>query len=72
MMCDDHGRFLEIADVIHRLELTILKGVMEKRPESTWAQFIVEVIRLFIDFTFHNFLTPFSEWISNTHLLHCS
>lgn len=71
MMCDDHGRFLEIADVIHRLELTILKGVMEKRPESTWAHFIVEVIGLFIDFTFHN-LTPFSEWISNTHLLHCS
>lgn len=42
MMCDDHGRFLEISDVIHRLELTILKGVMEKRSESTWAQFIVE------------------------------
>ncbi|OIT01132.1 PREDICTED: transcription factor EMB1444-like [Nicotiana attenuata] len=42
MMCDDHGRFLEIADVIHRLELRILKGVMEKRQESTWAHFIVE------------------------------
>ncbi|MCD7456711.1 hypothetical protein HAX54_032823 [Datura stramonium] len=42
MMCDDHGRFLEISDVIHRLELTILKGVMEKRSESTWAHFIVE------------------------------
>lgn len=42
MMCDNHGRFLEISDVIHRLELTILKGVMEKRSESTWAHFIVE------------------------------
>ncbi|CAN4107182.1 unnamed protein product [Withania somnifera] len=42
MMCDGHGRFLEISDVIHRLELTILKGVMEKRSESTWAHFIVE------------------------------
>ncbi|PHT34743.1 hypothetical protein CQW23_26543 [Capsicum baccatum] len=42
MMCDDHGRFLEISDVIHRLELTILKGVMEIRSESTWAHFIVE------------------------------
>ncbi|XP_059305537.1 transcription factor bHLH155-like isoform X1 [Lycium ferocissimum] len=42
MMCDDHGRFLEISDVIHRLELTILKGVMEKRSETTWAHFIVE------------------------------
>nr|XP_027066328.1 transcription factor LHW-like [Coffea arabica] len=44
MLCNDHGRFLEIADVIHRLELTILKGAMEKRPdESAWAHFIVEV-----------------------------
>ncbi|KAK4342868.1 hypothetical protein RND71_038684 [Anisodus tanguticus] len=42
MMCDDHGRFLEISDVIHRLELTILKGVMERRSESTRAHFIVE------------------------------
>ena len=44
MLCNDHGRFLEIADVIHRLEVTILKGAMEKRPdESAWAHFIVEV-----------------------------
>ncbi|XP_060201717.1 transcription factor bHLH157-like [Lycium barbarum] len=42
MMCDNHGRLLEIFDVIHRLELTILKGVMEKRSETTWAHFIVE------------------------------
>ncbi|XP_055812472.1 transcription factor bHLH157-like isoform X1 [Solanum dulcamara] len=42
MMCDNHGRFLEISDAIHRLELTILKGVMEKRSESSWAHFIVE------------------------------
>lgn len=47
MMCDDHGRFLEISDVIHRLELTILKGVMEKRSESTWAHFIVEASGIF-------------------------
>lgn len=44
MLCNDHGRFLEIADVIHRLQLTILKGAMETRPdESAWAHFIVEV-----------------------------
>lgn len=43
MVCNDHGRFLEIADVICRLELTILKGVMERRSDdSTWAHFIVE------------------------------
>ncbi|XP_042045868.1 transcription factor LHW-like [Salvia splendens] len=43
MVCIDHDRFLEIADVIHRLKLTILKGVMEKTADnSSWARFIVE------------------------------
>ncbi|XP_057808038.1 transcription factor LHW-like isoform X2 [Salvia miltiorrhiza] len=43
MVCIDHDRFLEIADVIHRLKLTILKGVMEKTTDnSSWAHFIVE------------------------------
>ncbi|KAL3531783.1 hypothetical protein ACH5RR_005304 [Cinchona calisaya] len=48
MLCNDHGRFLEIADVIHRLELTILKGAMERRSdESAWAHFIVEASESF-------------------------
>ncbi|KAK2972316.1 hypothetical protein RJ640_014374 [Escallonia rubra] len=47
MACNDHGRFLEIAEVIHRLELTILKGVMERRSDESWAHFIVEVPRGF-------------------------
>ncbi|XP_031127614.1 transcription factor EMB1444-like isoform X2 [Ipomoea triloba] len=42
MLCNDHSGFLDIADVIHRLELTILKGVMENRTGGTWARFIVE------------------------------
>ncbi|XP_073033832.1 transcription factor LHW-like isoform X1 [Primulina eburnea] len=42
MLCTDHGRFLEIADVIQRLQLTILKAVMEKCSENSWAHFIVE------------------------------
>ncbi|KAL7136412.1 hypothetical protein ABFS83_10G028800 [Erythranthe nasuta] len=42
MLCTDHGRFLEIADVIHRLQLTILKGVMKKSTDNSWARFIVE------------------------------
>ncbi|KAH6762062.1 hypothetical protein C2S52_019495 [Perilla frutescens var. hirtella] len=43
MVCTDHDRFLEISDVIHRLKLTILKGVMEKTTDnSSWARFIVE------------------------------
>lgn len=42
MLCDDHGRFLQIADVIHRSQLTILKGVMEKDTDNSLARFVVE------------------------------
>ncbi|XP_011094905.1 transcription factor LHW [Sesamum indicum] len=42
MLCPDHGRFLEIADAIHRLQLTILQGVMERSSDNSWARFIVE------------------------------
>lgn len=44
MLCKEHGLFLEIAQVIRGLELTILKGVMESRSNNTWAHFIVEVL----------------------------
>ncbi|KAG8376941.1 hypothetical protein BUALT_Bualt09G0116400 [Buddleja alternifolia] len=44
MLCTDHGRFLEIADVIHRLKLTILKGIMEKSSDDSWARFVVEYL----------------------------
>ncbi|KAK9289462.1 hypothetical protein L1049_007617 [Liquidambar formosana] len=47
MLCNEHGFFLEIAQVIRHLELTILKGVMESRSNSTWAHFIVKVSRGF-------------------------
>ncbi|XP_063945771.1 transcription factor LHW isoform X2 [Daucus carota subsp. sativus] len=47
MVCGDHGNFLDIAEVIRRLELTILKGGMENHSGSTWARFIVEVPRGF-------------------------
>lgn len=43
MLCDEHGLFLEIAQAIRRLELTVLKGVMETRSNNLWAHFIVEV-----------------------------
>ncbi|KAB5552088.1 hypothetical protein DKX38_009399 [Salix brachista] len=42
MLCHDRGIFLEIAQVIRSLDLTILKGVMESRLNNTWAHFIVE------------------------------
>ncbi|XP_031377221.1 transcription factor bHLH155-like isoform X1 [Punica granatum] len=47
MMCDEQGQFLEIAQVLRRLELTILKGVMETRSDNTWARFIVEASKGF-------------------------
>ncbi|GFP98483.1 transcription factor emb1444 [Phtheirospermum japonicum] len=44
VVCTDYDRFLEIADSIHRLQLTILEGVMEESAadDSSWARFIVE------------------------------
>jgi hypothetical protein len=44
MLCEERGFFLEIADLIRGLDLTILKGVMEARNDKIWAHFIVEVI----------------------------
>ncbi|XWS55630.1 hypothetical protein CRYUN_Cryun09bG0017400 [Craigia yunnanensis] len=42
MLCNEHGLFLEIAQVIRNFNLTILKGVMESCSNNTWAHFIVE------------------------------
>ncbi|KAL3639505.1 hypothetical protein CASFOL_017412 [Castilleja foliolosa] len=44
VVCTDYDHFLEIADAIHRLQLTIIEGVMEENGEndSSWARFIVE------------------------------
>ncbi|KAL2612675.1 hypothetical protein R1flu_024367 [Riccia fluitans] len=42
MMCEERGLFLEIADTVRKLGLTILKGSMESRSEKTWVRFVVE------------------------------
>lgn len=42
MICEESIRFLEIAEVIHGLDLTILNGLMEKRSGNTFARYIVE------------------------------
>ncbi|KAL5057938.1 hypothetical protein RYX36_029542 [Vicia faba] len=47
MVCNEHGLFLEIAQVIRRLDITILKGILENRSSTSWACFIVEVPRGF-------------------------
>lgn len=43
MLCEERGFFLEIADVIRGMGLTILKGVIDKRNDKIWAHFSVEV-----------------------------
>ncbi|KAL0908346.1 hypothetical protein M5K25_022835 [Dendrobium thyrsiflorum] len=45
MLCEERGVFLEIADLIRGLGLTILKGVMEARKNKIWARFAVEANR---------------------------
>ncbi|KAF8039612.1 hypothetical protein BT93_B1973 [Corymbia citriodora subsp. variegata] len=45
MLCEERGFFLEIADMIRGLGLTILKGVMETRNDRIWACFAVEADR---------------------------
>ncbi|KAK1438551.1 hypothetical protein QVD17_04360 [Tagetes erecta] len=42
MICEEHGFFLELVDIIRGFGLTILKGIMEAREEKIWARFIVE------------------------------
>lgn len=43
MMCEECGHFLEIAEAIRSLGLTILKGVTEARGDKTLICFVVEV-----------------------------
>lgn len=43
MLCEERGFFLEIADLIRGMGLTILKGVMEAQDDKIWARFAVEV-----------------------------
>ncbi|KAL2331885.1 hypothetical protein Fmac_019466 [Flemingia macrophylla] len=45
MLCEERGFFLEIADLIKGLGLTILKGVMEAHNDKIWARFAVEANR---------------------------
>ncbi|KAI4382220.1 hypothetical protein MLD38_008209 [Melastoma candidum] len=45
MLCQERGLFLEIADAIRGMGLTILKGVMETRDDKIRAQFAVEANR---------------------------
>jgi hypothetical protein len=46
MLPKENGLFLEIADGVHRLGLSILKGCMEVQNNNIWAYFVVEVVFL--------------------------
>ncbi|KAB5568276.1 hypothetical protein DKX38_002069 [Salix brachista] len=43
MLCEECNEFLEIAEAIRSLGLTILKGITEMHGEKTWICFVVEV-----------------------------
>ncbi|KAI5076550.1 hypothetical protein GOP47_0008615 [Adiantum capillus-veneris] len=45
MMCEESGLFLEMADIIRNLGLTILRGSLESHGDKYWARFIVEANR---------------------------
>ncbi|KAI4324455.1 hypothetical protein MLD38_029944 [Melastoma candidum] len=47
MLCNEHGLFLEIAEVLRRLELDIVRGTTEARRDNTWASFVVEASKGF-------------------------
>ncbi|KAL4312421.1 hypothetical protein GQ457_01G037880 [Hibiscus cannabinus] len=60
MLCEERGFFLEIADLIRGLGLTILKGAMETRRNKIWARFAVEVRSSHGSVTF---LIDFVTWL---------
>lgn len=66
MLCEERGLFLEIADFIRGLGLTILKGVMETRNDKIWARFAVEVIPIFLQFCCWRHFLDCSRIISRT------
>jgi hypothetical protein len=43
MLCEEQGLFLEIADNIRGIGLTVLKGRMELCDGKIWSRFLVEV-----------------------------
>ncbi|KAA0055905.1 hypothetical protein IC582_003509 [Cucumis melo] len=84
MLCEERGFFLEIADLIRGMGLTILKGVMEARDNKIWARFAVEanrdVTRMEIFMSLVHLLeqtlkgnnTSMTNAIDNSHMIHNS
>ncbi|KAL2506956.1 Transcription factor LHW [Forsythia ovata] len=82
MLCEERGLFLEIADVIRGLGLTILKGLMESRNDKILARFAVEANRdvtrmeIFISLvrlleqTEKSGVAPFNDSSNDTMMVH--
>ncbi|XP_031493308.1 uncharacterized protein LOC116259581 isoform X2 [Nymphaea colorata] len=66
MLCEERGFFLEIADMIRGMGLTILKGVMETRDDKIWAHFAVEANRDITRMEVFMSLVHLLEQISNS------
>ena len=63
MLCEECSHFLEIAEAIRSLGLTILKGVTEAHGEKTWIFFVVEVGFIIQD--------ELSGILWHTHVFYC-
>jgi hypothetical protein len=50
MLCEDYEVFLEMAQVLKGLKVSILKGVLEHRSDKLWARFVIEVHQRFSPF----------------------
>ncbi|KAM7254279.1 hypothetical protein ACFE04_031961 [Oxalis oulophora] len=54
MLCEECSHFLEIAEAIRSIGLTILKGITEPQGDKTWICFIVEVELLNSSYSTHS------------------
>lgn len=83
MHCEEQGLFLEIADVIRGLGLTILKGLMESCNDKIWARFVVEanrevtrmeifisLVRLLEQTAKSSDIAPFNDSSNDTMMVH--
>ncbi|KAK9059359.1 hypothetical protein SSX86_021979 [Deinandra increscens subsp. villosa] len=68
MLYEEKGLFLEIADMIRRFGLIILKGVMEDRGDYIWARFIVEP-EVNKRVTRHEIFTTLVQFLQTTTML---
>ena len=62
MICEEKGVFLEIADIVRSLGLTILKGIMESHGDKVWAKFVVEASAVVSIASFYPMDITYIQW----------